>query len=148
MGHGRSDHPVADPVTVTGRRVKYLKAHNAPPDTPLAAVHVRGRWRMIKSTEITSALRCAAHAIGHRHGVAAKDVSTRSMRSGGAMALLLAGVGGERIKILGRWRSDAIMRYLHTTARPILRGFASRMVAHGDYALLPGEEEYMLPEEE
>lgn len=62
------------------------------------------------------------------------------------MALLLAGVGGERIKILGRWKSDAVMRYLHTTARPLLRGFAMCMVEHGDYTLLPGEE-FMVPDD-
>lgn len=64
------------------------------------------------------------------------------------MALLLTGVGGERIKILGRWKSDAIMRYLHTTARPLLRSFAMRMVKHGDYNLLPGEEDHLIPDED
>jgi len=64
------------------------------------------------------------------------------------MALLLVGVGGERIKIIRRWRSDAIMRHLHTTSRLLLRGFAMWMVEHGDYAVHPGEEDYLIPVDE
>lgn len=101
----------------------------------------------MRSEEITRALRAAARAIGHWHGVSLNDISTYSMRLGGAMALLLAGVGGERIKILGRWKSNAIMRYLDTTARPLLHGFVMHMVKHGDYNLLLVEK-FMMPDDE
>jgi len=60
------------------------------------------------------------------------------MRGGGAMALLLSNVYTDRIKLLGRWRSDAMMRYLHTTARPLMQHFATSMVANGEYAQIPG----------
>ena len=132
MGHGRSLHPAVDPVKVVGSRVNYLRRHREHANTPLCAVKQGVSWRLIRSDEITRYLRAAARAIGHRHGVAPKDIYRRSMRSGGAMALLSAGIGGKRIKILGLWRLDNIMRYLHTKARPLLHGFAGKVVEHVD----------------
>lgn len=57
------------------------------------------------------------------------------------MALLLTTIGRERIKILGWWWSDVMMRYLHTSACPVLQGFAACMVHHREYALIPGSED-------
>ena len=61
------------------------------------------------------------------------------MRAGGAMALLLGDVDYDKIKLLGRWRSDAMMVYLHTSARPLMQNFANVMVNHGDYAQIPAD---------
>ena len=59
------------------------------------------------------------------------------MRAGGTMALLMACVDTDTIHLVGRWRSDVMLRYLHTTAQKITEGLASRMVQHRDYALIP-----------
>ena len=55
------------------------------------------------------------------------------------MALLLGGVNYNKIKLLGRWRSDAMMVYLHTSARPLMKNFANVMVENGDYAQIPAD---------
>ena len=59
------------------------------------------------------------------------------MRACGAMALLMARVDTDTIRIMGRWRSDIMMRYLHTTAQTFTDGLAALMVQHGDYELIP-----------
>ena len=59
------------------------------------------------------------------------------MRAGGAMALLTAHVDTDTIRLVGRWRSNVMLRYLHTTAQTFTAGLASRMVQHRDYALIP-----------
>ena len=59
------------------------------------------------------------------------------MRAGGAMDLLMARVYTDMIRLVGRWRRDVMMRYPHTTAQTFTEGLASRMVQHGDYALIP-----------
>ena len=53
------------------------------------------------------------------------------------MALLMAPVDLDTIRLVGRWRSNAMLRYLHTTAKKFTERLASRMVQHGDYALIP-----------
>ena len=53
------------------------------------------------------------------------------------MALLCSGVDTDMIKLIGRWRSDEMLRYLHVQARPVMQGFARRMLLAGDYTLHP-----------
>ena len=52
------------------------------------------------------------------------------------MALLLGGVDVNVIKIIGRWRSDEVLRYLHVSARSINHNHAKVMRQHGQYNLL------------
>ena len=59
------------------------------------------------------------------------------MRAGGAMALLLAQVDKDTIRLMGRWCSNIILRYLHMTAQTFTEGLTARMVQHGEYALIP-----------
>jgi len=80
---------------------------------------------------------CAAQAIGNNFGIAPEDISARSLRSSGAMALLCATVDTDVIRLLGRWRSDEMMRYLHVQALPILAPLATQMVTHSAFTLLP-----------
>jgi hypothetical protein len=71
-------------------------------------------------------------------GFEPKDVTARSLRAGGAMALLCSRVDTNLIKLVGRWRSDAMFRYLHAQALPIIHNLASVMVKHGSFVLAPG----------
>ena len=53
------------------------------------------------------------------------------------MALLCADVDTDRIRLLGRWRSDEMLRYLTIQAFPILAPLATLMVRHGCFTLIP-----------
>ena len=53
------------------------------------------------------------------------------------MALLFSGVDHDIISLIGRWRSDEMMRYLHVQAELIMRNFSKLMISHGNYNLLP-----------
>lgn len=132
MGHSHLFDDVFDPVTIIDRCVTYLLANGAHGGTPLCAYRQGTLWRYICSTDITAALRATAKFCGHSLGILPSKISTRKKRADGAMALLLAGIGGKCINILGRWRSDVMMRYLHMSAPPVLSGFAARMVHHKD----------------
>ena len=59
------------------------------------------------------------------------------MQAGGAMDLLIVRVDTYTIRLVGKWRSNAMLRYLHTTAQTFTEGLVVRMVQHGDYALIP-----------
>ena len=65
------------------------------------------------------------------------DVSVRSTRAGGAMALLCAGIDGDRIRLIGRWRSDEMYRYLHVQAAPVMTGLSAAMLRGGSFWLTP-----------
>jgi hypothetical protein len=54
------------------------------------------------------------------------------------MALLCAGVDGDRIRMIGRWRSDEMYRYLHLQAQPaVMNGLAAAMLRGGTFRLTP-----------
>ena len=67
-------------------------------------------------------------------GFLKNKVSARSFWAGGAMALLVAKVDPDVIRLLGRWRSDKMLRYLHLSAQPIMMNFAKRML-HANYTM-------------
>ena len=55
------------------------------------------------------------------------------------MALLCSGVNKDTIQLLGRWYSDAMIRYLHQDAYPIMQRLATRMFNNGAYSFAPSE---------
>ena len=57
---------------------------------------------------------------------------------GGTMALLCAGVGADRIRLVGRWRSDELYRYLHVQAQQVMTGLSAKMLTGGNFRLAPG----------
>ena len=134
---GRSGDPYCCPTLAIIRRVLHLRSNNAPPHTPLARVFLAsGTTRSIKPSDITTHLRCAVRFLGFGLGFTAQEVSARSLRAGGAMALLVSKVDTDIIQLLGRWRSDEMLRYLHLTAEPIMRNFAKKML-NADYTISP-----------
>ena len=52
------------------------------------------------------------------------------------MALLCSDVDNGIISLIGRWRSDKMLRYFHVQAEPIMRNFSKLMISHGNYNLL------------
>lgn len=54
-------------------------------------------------------------------------IGSHSLRSGGAVALHLAGLDHTTIKKLGRWSSDTYLLYIQTQVANLTHGVASRM---------------------
>ena len=53
------------------------------------------------------------------------------------MALLCGDIDFDIIKMLGRWHSDSMIRYLHVQAQPIVQRLAAKMFNNGEYSFLP-----------
>jgi hypothetical protein len=140
IGLGRSGNPVLCPVMATTRRIAHLRSYRAPPNTPLASFYVSPALSLIRPADITATLRCSTALIGPSLGFLPADISARSLRAAGAMALLCAHVDSDVIRLLGRWRSDEMLRYLHVQAEPIMRDFSRRMLAGGTFTLLPNQD--------
>jgi hypothetical protein len=117
VSHSRSGSPLTCPVLAITRRVIHLREHNAPLDAPLASYYTTARRSTVSAKNVTDTLRISVAALGPSLGFLPKDVSARSLRAGGATALLCADVDAQKIRMLGRWQSDAMLRYLHATRR-------------------------------
>ena len=139
IGQATSGDPNLCPVRALGRRILHLRSHNAPPDTPLATAYTVTGLERVRPSEITSALRLAVDFLGPALGFLPGDVSARCLRAAGANALLCGGVDTDVIRLLGRWRSDEMLRYLHTQANPLLRTFSRQMLQGGAFTLIPNQ---------
>ncbi|NER25729.1 MAG: hypothetical protein F6J96_34570 [Symploca sp. SIO1C2] len=81
----------------------------------------------IKDSDVTRYLKATLGVIGHDHpSLDPKKIGTRSIRSGAAMALFMKNHHVERIKILGRWSSDAFLIYI----RPQILEWTNLMAEH------------------
>jgi hypothetical protein len=126
------------PVQALQCRIQHLCLHNTPAATPLASYSQHAKWYRITPSQITTALRSAVSSVDPNSlGFTTSDSSARSLRATGAMALLCAHVDTDIIRLVGRWRSDEMLRYLHVQAEPIMRNFSCKMISDGDFNLLP-----------
>jgi hypothetical protein len=139
IGHARSGDLYLCPVLALTRRVLQLRQHRAPQHTPLATVYQDQIPVAILPCHITQTLRSAVQILGPGLGFLPSDVSARCLRAAGATALLCANVDSCHIELLGRWHSDQMLRYLHLQAQPLMREFSKKMLAGGNFTLLPNQ---------
>lgn len=143
IAHARSAHPFCCPVLAAIRMIMvhrtWFSDNNLPFDgaVRLASYYHRAKRLNIKPEHITKHLRSAARICQRRTGIDPKEITARSLRAGGAMALLCGRVDRNTIQLLGRWHSDAMMLYLHQQAQPIMANLATRMFNGGDYTFSP-----------
>ena len=136
IGHGRSGHPFLCPVLSLVARVVAIRAFQAPPSTPVNAYRARlsGSTQYVHARDLTRRLRNAL-VIFPDPAINPADISARSTRPGGAMALLCAGVGADRLRMVGRWRSDEMYRYLHVQSPQVITGLSAAMLRGGNFQL-------------
>jgi hypothetical protein len=143
IGHGRSGDAVACPVLAVARRILHLRQFNAPPTTFLCAVGPA--FTPILPIQITRLLRAAVLSNPTPSGLLPSDINAKSLRATGAMALLNRNVDLDRLRLIGRWKSDAVLRYLHVQAHDIMSDYSSLMLAGSDFNLIPTTPDAALP---
>jgi hypothetical protein len=137
--HVLSGDPWCCPVKATVRCVLLHRRHKASLVTPVASLYRGNRRTLVKARDVTEVLRCAMRLNIHHTGIEPLEISARFLRAGGAIALLHGNVDLSNIRMMGRWHSDAMMRYLHVQVHPILGKYAARMFNEGTYSFFPDE---------
>jgi hypothetical protein len=138
IGQHSSGHPYLDPILALRDHVLHLRSHSSTPDTPLYRYYDEtGRSHDLRTIDITRALRTAAALCQHRTNIPPAQIEARSLRAGGATALMVAGKDNDTIRLLGRWKSDAMFRYLRTMAMEYSASFSRDMLTFGRYTFSP-----------
>ena len=87
----------------------------------------------VTPTKTTAHLKATVKIFTGTHlGLTHHDVFARYLWAAGAMALLCYGVDNDIISLIGCWRSDEMLRYLHVQAEPIMRIFSKLMISHSN----------------
>jgi hypothetical protein len=79
----------------------------------------------------------ATIATAHQTGLKHVDISARSLRTGGAIALMCCSNNHTTIHMLGRLSINVMLQYLHLQAKPLMHQFTVTIFNHGTYSSLP-----------
>ena len=139
VGHKPNSDPFYCPCKALARIAMRLQRDGATRTTPLYQHFNRHpkhrKWFSVTPALVTRALRLTASELPDTKGLDSSLLSSRSLRPGGATALLCANVGADAIMLLGRWKSDAMFRYLRIQAASA--NYAQLMLDHGAFSFHP-----------
>ncbi|KAG7368937.1 hypothetical protein IV203_031680 [Nitzschia inconspicua] len=113
--HQEATRDVTCPIAAIIRRVHHIRQHTSNPTTMLGTYFTGHKHiaKQVTVTDITTALKNTVQVLVlSRYNITPADISSHSLRAGGAMALHLGGVQVHTIKILGRWSSDTFLLYI------------------------------------
>jgi hypothetical protein len=98
----------------------------------------KGRLSYVSSSQIRQKLRSAASILGSKTlGFEANEIGCHSLRSGSAMAMYLAHIPVTTIQLIGRWKSDAFMRYIREQVDCFTSNVASKMITAPSFYTIP-----------
>lgn len=119
------------------RRIRLLPGTTD--DSPVCTyLRADGTLGLVSSRHLLKRIRDRVAAIGKAVlGFDASDVGTHSIRSGAAMAMYLAGVPVYTIMLIGRWSSDAFLRYIRRQVQEFSAGVSRRMIVSDDFYTIP-----------
>jgi hypothetical protein len=128
--HLASGDPILCPVRMWAGVVRRIWSYpGAEWDTPVSAIWRNGRMEHFTSEELVDALNAAASSIGWEQlGLKPGDLGTHSMRSGAAMAMYLGEVPVYTIMMIGRWSSDAFLRYIRKQVEQFSHNVSKKMI--------------------
>ena len=90
----------------------------------------------LKNAQVTKVLQHHANLLWHENGVDPKEYSTRSLRAGSAMALILGGCDDSIINLVGQWHSVYMIEYLQQATLPIYKQLSSKILDNGGHSSL------------
>jgi hypothetical protein len=123
---------------VAAKIVRRLAAMQASDETPIYAyVREDAREGLLDSVSALTLLRDFIKAEGTPYGLNAKDIGLHSFRSSAAMAMYLANVPVFTIMLLGRWSSDAFLRYIRPQVQQFSENVAWKMISRPSFFHVP-----------
>jgi len=137
--HSRTDDPVLCPVKQWALLVNRTWSYQGTTEnTSVCMVWRHGRREQITSRQVITSLRAACATIGStRLGFEPDEIGTHSLRSGAAMEMYLAGVPVYTIMLIGRWSSDALLRYIRRQVEQFAKDVAQKMLTHRSFRTIP-----------
>ena len=134
----RSGKPLICPVRAAAAVIQRLLKMGGKPNTHLYQyADAKGKWKHLTSDKAVKHLRNYIATVDESWGLPKKSVGTHSLRSSGAMAMYLNGIPVYTIMLLGRWSSDAFLRYIRRSATEFSNNVARKMTQKTVYHHVP-----------
>ena len=136
----RTNDPELCPVRSIATLVNNIlnRVPHSPLTTPLCTVFINNTnfdSRRLTNSDLLTHLRRACTLLGGHNafGFSGREIGTRSLRSGAAMALFLAGHPPANIMLLGRWRSTAFLQYIRPQILEWTSSLSTTMLLTDDF---------------
>jgi hypothetical protein len=137
--HHCTKDPILCPVKIWAKIVSRVYSYpSSGPDTSVNTFRLNnGKTHKFSGKELLTHLRRAAASMGPDIlGYTPDQIGMHSARSGAAMAMYLAGVPVFTIMLLGRWSSDAFLRYIRKEVQEFSLSVSSKMIAKDTFFTL------------
>ena len=139
----RTNDPVLCPVirwAAVVRRVLSLQGTDRDSAVNTYFDPITKKNKLITAITALAALRRTVTRMGKdRLGYTADEMGTHSIRSGTAMAMYLDRTPVYTIMLLGRWSSDAFLRYIRKQVQNFSQGVSRRMIRNPEFFTIPEE---------
>jgi len=130
--------PVTAAIILLCRLHSYNLPNMATGDIPINTVRSGNLYFTIPSSMFLHRIRFTVAQLGpEKLGFTPEEVGTHSNRSGGAMGMFLAGTPIYTIMLIGRWSSDAFMRYIRKQVLQLSHGIAAKMLSYDTFYTVP-----------
>ncbi len=114
-------------------------------DKPVCTIWRHGRLKQITSRHTITALCAACASIGSaKLGFEPSEIGTYLLRSGAAMEMYLAGIPVYTIMLIGRWSSDAFLRYIQKQVKQFLKHLSKQMIQFRSLRMIPDIAPYVV----
>ena len=112
--HENNNDPLMNPVRSMATIVqKILSYPGTSEDSPICTYLSKGKLLEFSQEDVLEAFRANATAIGKDIlGYESEDIGTQSNRSAAAMAMFMDDTPVYMIMLIGRWKSDAFLKYI------------------------------------
>ena len=140
--HGSTSHEFLCPVRQWASVVNCIWSYpGANADTLVSAVWRYERIEQHTSSELINALRDAVIEVGEDSlGFKANEVGTHSIHAGTAMQMYLGEYPVYTIMLIGRWSSDAFLRYIRKQIEHFSHNVSRRMLTFMSHRHIPDME--------
>jgi len=114
-------------VAALARRVHHILKFGGAEDSPICDYYDK-QWHLVTQAQMLRRIRFIVQQLHlHKQGIDPDIIGNHSLRSGGAMALKLAGFSDSEIQKFGRWKSATWMMYMHNQIAYLSKGVAKAM---------------------
>ena len=119
---------INSPVHSLARRVHHILSKGGKSSDCIHLYFSGKTRRNVSQRHISTAVKDAAEAIGlNKFGYQRDDVSSHSLRAGGAMAMHLNDIKDTTIMKQGRWKSNTFLMYIHAQISAFASGLSLKM---------------------
>ena len=137
--HENNNDPVMNPVRALAATIQRVLAYpGTSNESTICTFYSNKKLTEISANEILLAFRTNATKIGEDVlGFTPKDIGTHSNRSAAAMAMFLDDTPVFMIMLMGRWSSDAFLKYIRRQVLEFSKGISSRMIKNEIFYSIP-----------